>query len=113
MRLRRAAFLMNFVEIVRGIGNLAFVMVVAGTVAPSEIALVIKLGAPAAACLESSALHVDDRSHRDWDAHRAGRDVGRDFASQQVKTAFFKMNSINEQITELQARAARPRSEGQ
>ena len=35
------------------------------------------------------------------------------FASEQVKTAFFKLNSLNQQIAELQTRAARSRNEGQ
>ena len=52
----------------------------------------------------SSAVHVDDHRHRNRHAHRAGRHARRDFRSQQVKTAFFKLNSINQQIAELTSR---------
>lgn len=96
---------MNFVEIIRGIGNLAFVMAIAGAVAyvgdrvghqvgrrrltlfgirPRYTSTIIAIATGVIIALVVSLAAI--------------------FASEQVKTAFFKLNSINAQITELQAR---------
>jgi hypothetical protein len=96
---------MNFVEIVRGIGNLAFVMVVAGTVAYVGDRVGHQVGRR-----RLSLFGIRPRYTSTIVAIATGVlialvvSLGAIFASQQVKTAFFKMNSINEQITELQAR---------
>ena len=96
---------MNFVEIVRGIGNVAFVMLIAGGVAyvgdrvghqvgrkrlslfgirPRYTSTIIAIGTGMVIALVVTLVAI--------------------FASQQVKTAFFKLNSINQQITELSRR---------
>jgi Protein of unknown function (DUF3084) len=96
---------MNFVEIVRGIGNLAFVMVVAGTVAYVGDRVGHQVGRR-----RLSLFGIRPRYTSTIVAIATGMlialvvTLGAIFASQQVKTAFFKMNSINEQIAELQAR---------
>lgn len=93
---------MNFVEIVRGIGNVVFVMLIAGAVAyvgdrvghqvgrkrltlfgirPRYTSTIIAIGTGMVIALVVTLVAI--------------------FASQQVKTAFFKLNSINEQIAEL------------
>jgi hypothetical protein len=96
---------MNFVEIVRGIGNLAFVMVVAGTVAYVGDRVGHQVGRR-----RLSLFGIRPRYTSTIVAIATGVlialvvSLGAIFASQQVKTAFFKMNSINEQITELQSR---------
>ena len=93
---------MNFVEIVRGIGNLAFVMVVAGTVAYVGDRVGHQVGRR-----RLSLFGIRPRYTSTIVAIATGVliglvvSLGAIFASQQVKTAFFKMNSINEQITEL------------
>jgi hypothetical protein len=95
----------NFVEIVRGIGNVAFVMLIAGGVAyvgdrvghqvgrkrlslfgirPRYTSTIIAIGTGMVIALVVTLVAI--------------------FASQQVKTAFFKLNSINEQISELTRR---------
>ena len=96
---------MNFVEIVRGIGNLAFVSGLAGAVAyvgdrvghqvgrrrlslyggrPRDTSTIIAIATGMIIALVVSLAAI--------------------FASEQVKTAFFKLSSINQQISELQAR---------
>ena len=105
---------MNFVEIVRGIGNVGFVMLIAGGVAyvgdrvghqvgrrrlslfgirPRYTSTIIAIGTGMVIALVVTLVAI--------------------FASQQVKTAFFKLNSINQQITELSAAGARAGNEGQ
>lgn len=96
---------MNFVEIVRGIGNVALVIALAGGVAyvgdrvghqvgrkrlslfgirPRYTSTIIAIGTGMVIALVVTLIAI--------------------FASQQVKTAFFKMNSINQQISELARR---------
>ena len=96
---------MNFVEIVRGIGNVLFVMVLAGAVAyvgdrvghqvgrkrltlfgirPRYTSTIIAIGPGMVIALVVTLVAI--------------------FASQEVKTAFFKLNSINQQIGELTRR---------
>jgi Protein of unknown function (DUF3084) len=96
---------MNFIEIVRGIGNVLFVMLIAGAVAyvgdrvghqvgrkrltlfgirPRYTSTIIAIGTGMVIALVVTLVAI--------------------FASQQVKTAFFKLNSINQQITELTRR---------
>lgn len=96
---------MNFVEIVRGIGNVALVIAFAGAVAyvgdrvghqvgrkrlslfgirPRYTSTIIAIGTGMVIALVVTLVAI--------------------FASQQVKTAFFKMNSINQQIAELTRR---------
>lgn len=96
---------MNLVEIVRGMGNVAFVMLLAGTVAyvgdrvghqvgrkrlslfgirPRYTSTLIAIGTGMVIALVVTLVAI--------------------FASQQVKTAFFKLNSINQQIAELTRR---------
>ncbi|MEO6835176.1 MAG: DUF3084 domain-containing protein [Candidatus Tumulicola sp.] len=96
---------MNFVEIVRGIGNVIFVMLIAGAVAyvgdrvghqvgrkrltlfgirPRYTSTIIAIGTGMVIALVVTLVAI--------------------LASEQVKTAFFKLNSINEQITELTRR---------
>jgi hypothetical protein len=96
---------MNFVEIVRGIGNVFFVMLIAGAVAyvgdrvghqvgrkrltlfgirPRYTSTIIAIGTGMVIALVVTLVAI--------------------FASQQVKTAFFKLNSINAQIAELTQR---------
>jgi hypothetical protein len=95
----------NFVEIIRGIGNVFVVMAIAGAVAyvgdrvghqvgrrrltlfgirPRYTSTIIAIGTGMVIALVVSVVAI--------------------FASQQVKTAFFKLNSINQQIGELQSR---------
>ena len=96
---------MNWVEIVRGVGNVVFVMLLAGTVAyvgdrvghqvgrkrlslfgirPRYTSTIIAIGTGMVIALVVTLVAI--------------------FASQQVKTAFFKLNSINQQIAELTRR---------
>jgi hypothetical protein len=96
---------MNFVEIIRGIGNELVVMIIAGAVAyvgdrvghqvgrrrltlfgirPRYTSTIIAIGTGMTIALVVTLVAI--------------------FASQQVKTAFFKLNSINQQIGELQSR---------
>jgi hypothetical protein len=96
---------MNFVEIIRGIGNIAAVMALAGAVAyvgdrvghqvgrrrlslfgirPRYTSTIVAIATGVLIALVVSLTAI--------------------FASQQVKTAFFKLNSINQQISELQSR---------
>ncbi|MBV8149200.1 MAG: DUF3084 domain-containing protein [Candidatus Eremiobacteraeota bacterium] len=96
---------MNFVDIVRGIGNVAVVMVVAGAVAyvgdrvghqvgrrrltlygirPRYTSTIVAIATGMVIALVVTLVAI--------------------FASQEVKTAFFRLNAINAQIADLQAR---------
>ena len=96
---------MSFVEIVRGIGNVAFVMVIAGGVAYVGDRVGHQVGRR-----RLSLFGIRPRYTSTIVAIATGMVIalvvtlGAIFASQQVKTAFFKLNSINAQINELQAR---------
>jgi hypothetical protein len=96
---------MNFVEIVRGIGNLAFVMALAGAVAYVGDRVGHQVGRR-----RLSLFGIRPRYTSTIVAIATGMVIAlvvtlsAIFASQQVKTAFFKLNSINQQINELQAR---------
>jgi hypothetical protein len=95
----------NLVEIARGVGNVLVVMIIAGAVAyvgdrvghqvgrrrltlfgirPRYTSTIIAIGTGMTIALVVTLVAI--------------------FASQQVKTAFFKLNSINQQIGELQSR---------
>jgi hypothetical protein len=95
---------MNLVEIVRGIGNVAIVMVVAGAVAYVGDRVGHQVGRR-----RLSLFGLRPRYTSTIVAIATGMFIalvltlGAIFASQQVKTAFFKLNSINQQIVELQA----------
>ncbi|MGC1381824.1 MAG: DUF3084 domain-containing protein [Candidatus Baltobacteraceae bacterium] len=96
---------MNLVEIVRGIGNVALVMVLAGTVAYVGDRVGHQVGRK-----RLSLFGIRPRYTSTIVAIATGMVIalvvtlGAIFASEQVKTAFFKLNSINQQITELQSR---------
>jgi hypothetical protein len=96
---------MNFVEFVRGIGNLAAVMALAGAVAYVGDRVGHQVGRR-----RLSLFGIRPRYTSTIVAIATGMVIAlvvtlsAIFASQQVKTAFFKLNSINQQITELQAR---------
>ncbi len=96
---------MNFVEIVRGIGNLAFVMAIAGAVAYVGDRVGHQVGRR-----RLSLFGIRPRYTSTIVAIATGVIIAlvvsltAIFASQEVKTAFFKLNSINQQIGELQAR---------
>ena len=96
---------MNLVEIVRGIGNVAFVMAIAGAVAYVGDRVGHQVGRK-----RLSLFGIRPRYTSTIVAIATGMIIAlvvtlvAIFASQQVKTAFFKLNSINQQITELQAR---------
>lgn len=95
---------MNFVEIVRGIGNLAAVMALAGIVAYVGDRVGHQVGRK-----RLSLFGIRPRYTSTIIAITTGVVIalvvtlGAIFASQEVKTAFFKLNSINQQISELQA----------
>ena len=96
---------MNFVEIVRGIGNLAVVMAIAGAVAYVGDRVGHQVGRR-----RLSLFGIRPRYTSTIVAIATGVIIAlvvsltAIFASQEVKTAFFKLNSINQQIGELQAR---------
>jgi hypothetical protein len=96
---------MNLVEIVRGIGNVLFVMVIAGAVAYVGDRVGHQVGRR-----RLSLFGIRPRYTSTIVAIATGMVIalvvtlGAIFASEQVKTAFFKLNSINQQIAELQAR---------
>ena len=96
---------MNFVEIVRGIGNVLFVMALAGTVAYVGDRVGHQVGRR-----RLSLYGIRPRYTSTIIAIATGMVIAlvvtlvAIFASQQVKTAFFKLNSINAQISELQSR---------
>ncbi len=95
---------MNFVEIVRGIGNLAFVMAIAGAVAYVGDRVGHQVGRR-----RLSLFGIRPRYTSTIVAIATGVIIAlvvsltAIFASQEVKTAFFKLNSINQQISQLQA----------
>ena len=96
---------MNFVEFVRGAGNIALVLALAGTVAYVGDRVGHQVGRR-----RLSLLGIRPRYTSTIVAIATGVlialvvTLGAIFGSEQVKTAFFKLNSINQQITELQAR---------
>jgi len=96
---------MNFVEIVRGIGNIAAVMGLAGAVAYVGDRVGHQVGRR-----RLSLFGIRPRYTSTIVAIATGMVIAlvvslvAIFASQQVKTAFFKLNSINTQISELEAR---------
>lgn len=96
---------MNFVEVVRGIGNVAVVMALAGTVAYVGDRVGHQVGRK-----RLSLFGIRPRYTSTIVAIATGMVIAlvvtlvAIFASQQVKTAFFKLNSINQQIAELQSR---------
>ncbi len=96
---------MNLVEVVRGIGNVAIVMVLAGAVAYVGDRVGHQVGRR-----RLSLFGIRPRYTSTIVAIATGMlialvvTLGAIFASQQVKTAFFKLNSINEQISQLQTR---------
>jgi Protein of unknown function (DUF3084) len=95
----------NFVEILRGIGNLAAVMALAGAVAYVGDRVGHQVGRR-----RLSLFGIRPRYTSTIVAIATGMfialvvSLAAIFASEQVKTAFFKLNSINQQIAELQAR---------
>ncbi len=101
----RAAQYVNFVEIIRGIGNLAFVMAIAGAVAYVGDRVGHQVGRR-----RLTLFGIRPRYTSTIIAIATGMiialvvSLAAIFASEQVKTAFFKLNSINQQIAELQAR---------
>lgn len=96
---------MNFVEVVRGIGNVLFVMAIAGAVAYVGDRVGHQVGRR-----RLSLYGIRPRYTSTIIAIATGMIIAlvvtlvAIFASQQVKTAFFKLSSINQQITELQSR---------
>lgn len=96
---------MNFIEVLRGIGNVAFVMVIAGAVAYVGDRVGHQVGRR-----RLSLYGIRPRYTSTIIAIATGMVIAlvvtlvAIFASQQVKTAFFKLNSINAQISELQNR---------
>jgi hypothetical protein len=96
---------MNLVEIVRGIGNVALVMALSGAVAYVGDRVGHQVGRR-----RLTLFGIRPRYTSTIVAIATGMVIalvltlGAIFASEQVKTAFFKLNSINQQIAELQAR---------
>jgi hypothetical protein len=96
---------MNFVEFVRGVGNIAAVMALAGAVAYVGDRVGHQVGRR-----RLSLFGIRPRYTSTIVAIATGMfialvvSLAAIFASQQVKTAFFKLNSINQQIAELQSR---------
>ncbi|MBV8117983.1 MAG: DUF3084 domain-containing protein [Candidatus Eremiobacteraeota bacterium] len=96
---------MNFVEIVRGIGNVIFVMLIAGAVAYVGDRVGHQVGRQ-----RLSLFGIRPRYTSTIIAIATGMVIAlvvtlvAIFASQQVKTAFFKLNSLNQQIAELTRR---------
>jgi len=96
---------MNFVEILRGIGNIAAVMALAGAVAYVGDRVGHQVGRR-----RLSLFGIRPRYTSTIVAIATGMfialvvSLAAIFASEQVKTAFFKLNSLNVQISELQTR---------
>ncbi|HMF28886.1 MAG TPA: DUF3084 domain-containing protein [Candidatus Cybelea sp.] len=96
---------MNFVEILRGLGNLAAVMALAGAVAYVGDRVGHQVGRK-----RLSLFGIRPRYTSTIVAIATGMiialvvSLAAIFASEEVKTAFFKLTSINQQIGELQAR---------
>ena len=105
---------MNFVEVVRGIGNVALVMALAGIVAYVGDRVGHQVGRK-----RLSLFGIRPRYTSTIVAIATGMVIAlvvtlaAIFASQQVKTAFFKLNSINAANRGTAGAAARSRSEGQ
>lgn len=96
---------MNIVEIVRGIGNLAAVMALAGAVAYVGDRVGHQVGRR-----RLSLFGIRPRYTSTIVAIATGMiialvvSLAAIFASEEVKTAFFKLTSLNQQISELQSR---------
>lgn len=96
---------MNFVEIIRGVGNIAAVMALAGAVAYVGDRVGHQVGRR-----RLSLFGIRPRYTSTIIAIATGMvialvvSLAAIFASEQVKTAFFKLSSINQQIAALQAR---------
>jgi hypothetical protein len=96
---------MNFVEVVRGIGNVAIIMVLSGIVAYVGDRVGHQVGRK-----RLSLFGIRPRYTSTIVAIATGMIIAlvvtlvAIFASEQVKTAFFKLNSLNQQISELQTR---------
>ena len=96
---------MNCVEIIRGIGNVVLVMALAGAVAYVGDRVGHQVGRR-----RLSLFGIRPRYTSTIVAIATGMLIAlvvtlvAIFASQEVKTAFFKLNTINQQISELQAR---------
>lgn len=97
---------MNFVELIRGVGNVVFVMLIAGGVAYVGDRVGHRVGRQ-----RLSLFGLRPRYTSTIVAIATGMVIAlvvtlvAIFASQQVKTAFFKLNSLNAQIGELTRRA--------
>jgi hypothetical protein len=95
----------NFVELIRGIGNVLFVMIIAGAVAYVGDRVGHRVGRQ-----RLSLFGIRPRYTSTIVAIATGMVIAlvvtlvAIFASQQVKTAFFKLNSLNQQIAELTRR---------
>jgi len=95
----------NFIEFIRGIGNVLFVMLIAGGVAYVGDRVGHRVGRQ-----RLSLFGIRPRYTSTIVAIATGMIIAlvvtlvAIFASQQVKTAFFKLNSLNTQIAELQRR---------
>jgi hypothetical protein len=95
----------NFVDILRGIGNVAFVMAIAGAVAYVGDRVGHQVGRK-----RLTLYGIRPRYTSTIVAIATGMVIAlvvtlvAIFASNEVKTAFFRLNSINQQIAELQAR---------
>jgi hypothetical protein len=96
---------LNFVEIIRGVGNIAAVMALAGAVAYVGDRVGHQVGRR-----RLSLFGIRPRYTSTIVAIATGMvialvvSLAAIFASEQVKTAFFKLNSINAQIAALQSR---------
>ncbi|MGB6600729.1 MAG: DUF3084 domain-containing protein, partial [Candidatus Cybelea sp.] len=96
---------MNLVEIVRGIGNIAVVMGLAGAVAYVGDRVGHQVGRK-----RLSLFGIRPRYTSTIVAIATGMfialvvSLAAIFASEQVKTAFFKLTTLNAQINEMQAR---------
>lgn len=96
---------MNFIEILRGVGNLAAVMALAGAVAYVGDRVGHQVGRR-----RLSLFGIRPRYTSTIVAIATGVIIAlvvsltAIFASEEVKTAFFKLTSINQQISELQTR---------
>ena len=96
---------MNFIEILRGVGNLAAVMALAGAVAYVGDRVGHQVGRR-----RLSLFGIRPRYTSTIVAIATGMIIAlvvsltAIFASEEVKTAFFKLTSINQQIAELQTR---------
>ncbi|MBV8726049.1 MAG: DUF3084 domain-containing protein [Candidatus Eremiobacteraeota bacterium] len=96
---------MKFVEVIRGIGNVAFVMALAGIVAYVGDRVGHQVGRK-----RLSLYGIRPKYTSTIVAIATGMIIalvvtlGAIFASEQVKTAFFRLNALNAQIAELQTR---------